>query len=110
MTSIDNKIGVKLSQLNIEEGIIMPARRCPYCKALSNFSCMQQTSGGHLTGWVSLDVCQNCKSPIYFVTARVNDRDDILDIYPKLDIDPDKELPTDVMMAFGEAMKALNEI
>ena len=40
-------------------------------------------------GWAPLDVCHNCLSPAYFVTDSHNNRTDILDTYPKLDVEPD---------------------
>ena len=107
-TSQKQKIGVELSQLNIEEGKVM-LRRCFYCKGLSNFNLGSLTGGGKLVGLASLDICQNCGSPAYFVVANQNRRDEILDRYPKLDVDPDEELPEAVKVAFREAMKALNE-
>lgn len=87
----------------------MPVRRCYYCKALSNFSLGSLTSGGKLVGHVSLDVCHNCGSPAYFVVGSSQDRNTLLDSYPKLEIDPDEELPEEVKVAFREAMKSLNE-
>ena len=87
----------------------MPLRKCPYCKGLSNFSLSGQLSQGHLKGCVSLDVCQNCGTPVYFVTPSDKDRVTILDSYPKLDLEPDKELPENVKMAFVEAIKGLND-
>jgi len=109
MAGQEQKIGVELSQLNIEEGTIMPARRCPYCKVVSNFSLGGAVGGGKLAGIVSLDHCQNCGTPTYFETPHHNDRISILDSYPKLEVDPDEELPEDVKVAFREAIKALNE-
>ena len=107
MTSKKKEISVELSRLNIEEGEVM-LRRCFYCKGLSNFSLGGLTGGGKLVGLASLDVCQNCGSPAYFVTPP-NQRENILDRYPKLEVDSDEELPEEVKVAFREAMKALNE-
>jgi len=87
----------------------MPLRKCPYCKGLSNFDLHGQKHGGHLAGWVSLDTCQNCGTPVYFVTPSQQDRDTIVDSYPKHEFDPDEELPEDVKVAFGEAIKSLND-
>ncbi len=87
----------------------MPLRRCPYCKGLSNFELGNTFGGGLLQGVISLDRCQNCGTPTYFRMASAKQREDILDSYPKLEIDPDKELPGDVRTAFSEAMKSLNE-
>ena len=84
-------------------------RRCFYCKGLSNFDLSAVTGGGKLAGVVSLDRCQNCGTPAYFVVPSQNERGDILDRYPKLEVDPDEELPEEVKVAFREAMKALNE-
>ncbi len=84
-------------------------RRCFYCKGLSNFDLSEVTSGGKLVGMVSLDRCQNCGTPAYFVTPNHKQRAEILDRYPKLEVDPDEELPEEVKVAFREAMKALNE-
>ena len=87
----------------------MPLRKCPYCKGLSNFSTSGQLNQGHLKGSVSLDICQNCGTPVYFMTPSNQDRNTILDIYPKLDLEPDKELPENVKVAFVEAIKGLND-
>ena len=87
----------------------MPLRKCPYCKGLSNFDLGIQLSQGLLKGVVSLDICHNCGSPVYFVTKSYQDRNTILDSYPKLDLEPDKELPGNVKVAFVEAIKALND-
>lgn len=109
MTGQEQKIGVELSQLNIEEGAIMPSRRCPYCKVVSNFTLGEVNRGGKLQGIASLDHCQNCGTPTYFETRSAHDRITIFDSYPKLEVDPDEELPEDVKVAFREAIKALNE-
>jgi len=108
MTSKKKEISVELSRLNIEEGEVM-LRRCFYCKGLSNFNLSALTGGGKLVGVASLDTCQNCGTPAYFVVSNQNQRENILDRYPKLEVDPDEELPEEVKVAFREAMKALNE-
>ncbi|MGB5925040.1 MAG: DUF4145 domain-containing protein [Dehalococcoidia bacterium] len=87
----------------------MPLRKCPYCKGLSNFDLTGQTCSGLLKGCASLDVCQNCKTPVYFVTQSIQDRVTILDSYPKLDLETDKELPENVKIALTEAIKGLND-
>lgn len=87
----------------------MPLRKCPYCKGLSNFSLGPHLFQGHLKGCVSLDTCHNCGTPVYFVTPSVPDRNTILDSYPKLDLEVDKELPDNVKLAFAEAIKGLND-
>ena len=87
----------------------MPLRKCPYCKGLSNFSLGPYLCEGHLKGCVSLDTCHNCNTPVYFVTPSVKDRNTILDSYPKLDLEVDKELPDNVKLAFAEAIKGLND-
>lgn len=87
----------------------MPLRKCPYCKGLSNFSLSGQMCQGDLIGCASLDICQNCKTPVYFMTPSNTDRVTILDSYPKLDLEPDKELPENVKVAFVEAIKGLND-
>jgi HEPN domain-containing protein len=87
----------------------MPLRKCPYCKGLSNFSPAAQVGGGHLKGLASLDICQNCNTPVYFVTPTTRDRDTVWDSYPKTESEPDKELPEDVRVAFSEAIKGLND-
>jgi len=108
MTSKKKEISVELSRLNIEGGKVM-LRRCFYCKGLSNFNIGTGNSGGKLNGIVSLDTCQNCGTPAYFVISSGLEEDNILDRYPKLELDPDEELPEGVKVAFREAMKALNE-
>ena len=87
----------------------MPLRKCPYCKGLSNFNLSGQMHGGHLQGWVSLDICQNCGTPVYFVVKSQQDRGTVLDSYPKQELDPDKELSENVKVAFSEAIKGLND-
>ena len=109
MISNEEANGVELPQFSIEEGEIMPARRCPYCKVMSNFSLGDIKGGGSLGNYASLDTCQNCGTPVYFVTPHPNSRDDIKDSYPKIEADPDEELPDNVKLAFSEAMKSLNE-
>ncbi len=108
MTRQEQKSGVNLAQLNHEEGKVM-LRRCFYCKGLSNFNLTAVTRGGKLVGYASLDTCQNCGTPAYFGVSNPNQRETILDRYPKLEVDPDEELPEEVKVAFREAMKALNE-
>ncbi|MBA7471817.1 hypothetical protein ES707_07127 [subsurface metagenome] len=108
MTSKKKKISVELSRLNIEEGEVM-LRRCFYCKGLSNFNLGELSRGGKLVGHVSLDRCQNCGTPAYFAVPDANNRENISDRYPRLEVDPDEELPEEVKVAFREAMKALNE-
>lgn len=87
----------------------MPLRKCPYCKGLSNFSLSGQMHQGYLKGWVSLDICQNCGTPVYYEVSSQKDRNTILDSYPKHELDPDKELPENVKVAFSEAIKGLND-
>ena len=87
----------------------MPLRKCPYCKGLSNFSLSGQMCQGLLQGCVSLDICHNCSTPVYIVTPSHQDRNTILDSYPKLDSEPDNELPENVKVAFTEAIKGLND-
>lgn len=87
----------------------MPLRKCPYCKGLSNFNLSGQMRQGYLGGCVSLDICQNCSTPVYFVTPSNQDRATILDSYPKLNLEPDKELPENVKVAFVEAIKGLSD-
>lgn len=108
MSSQEEQISVELSRLNIEEGEIM-LRRCPYCKGLSNFDLGTIDGGGELEGIVSLDRCQNCGTLTYFRVPSPKQRREILDSYPKIETDPDEELPEDVKRAFQEAMKSLNE-
>ncbi len=84
-------------------------RRCPYCKGLSNFDLGECIKGGKLVGYASFDRCQNCGTPMYFVVSNPNNRGEVLDCYPKLEVDPDEELPEEVKVAFREAMKSLNE-
>lgn len=108
MTGQEQQSGVELSRLNIEEGETV-LRRCYYCKGLSNFTVTDLVGGGRLAGGVSLDVCQNCRTPAYFAVPNSNERHVILDRYPKLEVDPDEELPEGVKTAFKEAMRALNE-
>jgi len=43
------------------------------------------------------------------VTPSHQDRNTILDSYPKLDSEPDNELPENVKVAFTEAIKGLND-
>ena len=87
----------------------MPLRKCPYCKGLSNFTLGNPVSGGLLVGVASLDFCQNCLTPIYYVGESERERNKILDSYPKLEVEPDEELPDDVKTAFREALRALDD-
>ena len=109
MTSQKLKNGVELSQLNIEEGNEVALRKCFYCKGLSNFDLGGQFGGGKLKGLASIDICQNCKTPSYFITPPSKDRVTILETYPQMEDEPDKEFPEDVRLAFGEAIKGLND-
>jgi hypothetical protein len=84
----------------------MPLRKCPYCKGLSNFDVAAQAinpRGIHL--W--LDRCQNCGQASYFATVMDN-RDRVIDCYPKPDTQIDDELPEDVKTAFKQAIESLN--
>ena len=107
MTIQAKEIGIELSQLKSEE-VAMPLRICTYCKGLSNFDVGSVVAGGSLTGYASLDMCQNCGTFSYFVVTAAEYRDAILDRYPKVQDEPDKELPDDVKVAFSEAIKSLN--
>jgi hypothetical protein len=110
ITGQQRKNNVELFQLNLGEGRAMPARRCPYCKTMSNFDLGEQITGGHLEGrFVSLDTCQHCGTPVYFSVPSQQDRESVIDSYPKLDINISEELSKDVEVAFGEAIKSLDE-
>jgi hypothetical protein len=109
MSGLNEITGVEYPQQNVEEVRAMPLRRCYYCKGLSNFDLGGVTQGGKLIGFASLDRCQNCGSPAYFVVVNPDHRVDIIDRYPKPEFDMDEDLPEDVKIALGEAMKALNE-
>ena len=106
MTSLSETSGVEYSQQDVEEVRKMPLRKCPYCKGLSNFDIGNSLKDlpGRL---ISLDMCQNCGRHSYFETKE-NDRKVVLDVYPKLDINVDEELPTEIKVAFQEAAEALN--
>lgn len=88
----------------------MPLRKCPYCKGLSNFDLGTLVSSGHLNGrgWVSLDTCQNCKTPVYFEVSDPGSRREVADSYPKLEATVDEELPNNIKVAFEEAIESLN--
>ncbi len=86
----------------------MPLRRCPHCKGLSNFSPGIPVHIRDSAEVVQLDICQNCGKPTYYRYPSEKRTDVILDAYPKLEREPDEELPEGVRMAFGEALKSLN--
>ena len=52
MTGLDERSGVEYPQQNVEEVRAMPVRRCPYCKALCNFSVEAQVSGRDTAGYI----------------------------------------------------------
>ncbi|MBA7644963.1 hypothetical protein ES703_52714 [subsurface metagenome] len=111
MTSHVNQSGVELFRIEKEEGQQMPLRKCPYCKGLSNFDLGSLVQGGDIRGtnYVSLDICQNCGTPVYFEVAHPNRRYNVIDSYPKAEVNVDEELPEDVKLAFGQAIRAFDE-
>lgn len=87
----------------------MPARKCPYCKVVSNFSRSadriinaESTPPGTNNEEVSLDICQNCNAVVYFRTIRGGG--DVKDMYPGLTESAPDELPSNVRKAFDEAL------
>jgi len=90
----------------------MPARLCPYCHAVSNFSRNSihdgtTTPGGGQQGekgQISLDGCQNCNAIVYFRANGSDNGQTVYDQYPKnVEVAP-KELPEKVRTAFDEAL------
>ena len=55
-------------------------------KGLSNFEVGAPFHGGLLHEVASLDKCQNCGTGVYFIAKSADNRNTILDSYPKLDL------------------------
>ena len=85
----------------------MPARKCPYCKAISNFNLGHEVPAeGHRV--LSLDQCQNCARFVYF-KSHGKDRSDVSDIYPRTEEEPDEELAEDIKIPLREAYNSLDD-
>ena len=96
--------------LEQEGEVYMPARLCPYCKVMSNFSRNRnQTVDAGSTPFprnmgseIALDQCQNCNAFVYVRTN--NNGTEVFDQYPKNVETAPNELPPDVKKAFSEAL------
>lgn len=93
---------------------VMPSRRCPHCKVMSSY---ERGTGGIVPlferqpqRWIRFDVCRNeeCGCAVA-VVSNERDSDQEIDVYPALDEEPDALLPEDVGVAFGQALRSLNE-
>ena len=93
----------------------MPARLCPYCKVVSNFSRGGSTNAAETPTHdisrqlglnhqeLSLDDCQNCRATTYF-RAMKGSGNEVFDQYPKVIEEAPAELPDQVRRAFHEAL------
>ncbi len=88
----------------------MPSRRCPHCKVMSSYDVGGENKRFGLVGSprARFDTCRNeeCNCSVAVVT---NPEGHEIDTFPKLETDPDELLPDDVKIAFGQALKSLNE-
>jgi len=109
MTGLQKETGVEYPRLNIEEVETMPLRKGPYCKGLCQFVVGQPSGFPDSPVSVRLDICANCHKPVYFRYPSGGKIDLTDDMYPKMEAEPDQELPDDVQTAFREAIEALNE-
>ena len=84
----------------------MPARKCPHCRIVSNFS-MGPKVGAPAGGdhQLSIDQCQNCSRRSYFESDTAGN--EIFDVYPRVENDVDESLPDDVKPALREAYQDL---
>ena len=87
----------------------MPARLCPYCQVVSNFSrnaplgASKMAQEGEGNQEISLDTCQNCNVASYF-RASEGSGDKVFDQYPKTVERAPTELPDGIEKAFNEAL------
>ncbi len=90
----------------------MPSRRCPHCKVVSSYDVGGEKNlfSRKTNTRIRFDKCRDedcqCTVAVVYQPAEGNT---IVDIYPKLETDPDELLPADVKTAFGQALKSLNE-
>ena len=89
----------------------MPSRRCPHCKVESSYSTVGSTYifDPHKPSNIRLDVCQNDECHGHVAVIMHPPTGSELDVFPKLETDPDELLPDEVKKAFGQALKSLNE-
>ena len=92
--------------------IEMPARLCPYCKVVSNFTrgpstntaVAAKTPPSQVDQVLALEWCANCEAYIY-VRGHESNGDVIYDQYPKVVDKAPEELPPAIKKAFDEALK-----
>ena len=90
----------------------MPARLCPYCKIVSNFSrgpslshAQSENTPPNQAGQIlALDSCANCRAFMY-VRGHADDAEKVCDQYPKIVDEAPEELPEPIRWAFSEALK-----
>ena len=94
----------------MKEDTLMASRRCPYCKAVTSYEV-----GGWLgnvsrqdTTWFRTEQCRDEGCAGFVVAFYSSDKSTLIDLYPKIDIDVDAELPPDVKRPFTEALGSLN--
>ena len=87
----------------------MPARKCPHCKAWTNFSVNNNRSAPSGDGdlLLGLDECQNCMKVSLFKRDQPGAQATLM--YPKVESEPDEELPDDVKIPLREAYSSLGE-
>jgi hypothetical protein len=92
----------------------MPSRRCPHCKVIASYGPVDNV---HLFDnrrgqFIRLEACRDehcgCVSAVVYPSSGCP-ADQVVDIYPALDEEPDEHLPQGVKIAFSEAMRSLNE-
>ena len=83
----------------------MPARKCPYCRVVSNTTgkFKERQAGGERD--LLIEQCQNCNKFSYY-EVHPNDILEVYEVFPRVDIDVDETLPDDVKKALTEAYQA----
>lgn len=85
----------------------MPARKCPHCKVVSNFTNKySQVQVREEDRRLNIEECQSCQKSSYF-EVHSNDAAKILYVYPSVEVDIDVSLPDDVKPALQEAYQNL---
>ncbi len=92
--------------------VVMPSRRCPHCGKVAAYNPDNNTRrqfSRRPSTHARLDICQNDECGCATVAILDENLTKVLETYPPLAEAPDKLLPNDVAVAFGEALKALRE-
>lgn len=99
---------IQCSQPETQEGEAVPARKCSYCRVITNFNRGQEFPWpGKPDVFLSIDTCQLCGKGAYFRTGPGGDP--IQDRYPTVESEPDEELPEDVKIPLREAYHSMDE-